>query len=430
MRWSAGSGILLGVGFVVERLGAPDVAVTLIYAASVFAGARFFALEAVDELWNGREVGIELLMSVAALAAGILGLWGEAATLAFLYSISEALEEFTEERTRNAIRALMDLAPRSVTVIESDGSERDIDLKDLKVNDCFLVRPGQGIATDGTIVEGRSAVDESAITGESIPVEKAPNDRAFAGTFNAQGALVVQATATYEDNTLAKIVHLVSDAQQQKGRGQRFMERFAGVYSPAVLGTGILIALAGGVLTGEWSVWTERAATVMVAAAPCALVISIPVTYVAAIGNASRKGILIKGGAYLEELSRVRIVAIDKTGTLTQGTPVLTEVVAADGSDHETVLRFAAAVERRSEHPFAKAILRGAIERRVSPPAVKDFEALTGAGARGRVNGEDIVVASPQFFSTRAGDSTDLAGRSTSCNGAARPRSWWRVADA
>ncbi|MGH2749965.1 MAG: heavy metal translocating P-type ATPase [Actinomycetota bacterium] len=400
VRWSATSGILLGLGFALSRWGVSDAGVTAVYVVATFAGARYFSLEALEELWKERRIGIELLMTTAALAAAVLGLWGEAATLAFLYSISEALEEFTEDRTRNAIRALMDLAPRRVTRVGHDGAEHDVALEELALGDRFLVRPGQSVATDGVILEGHSAIDESTVTGESVPVEKEPGHKVFAGTVNAQGALVVEATATFEDNTLAKIVHLVAEAQEQKGRGQRFMERFTGVYSPAVLGAGFVIALLGGLVSSEWGTWVERAATFVVAAAPCALAISIPVAYVAAIGNASRKGVLIKGGVYLEELSRVQVMALDKTGTLTEGRPRLDEIVAIDGRDERAVLEAAAAVERRSEHPLAKAIVAGAGERGIAPVPAEDFAALTGVGVSGTVDGTRVTVGSPEHMRT------------------------------
>lgn len=398
IRWSVTSGLLLGLGFVLSRWGMSDAGVTAVYLIATFAGAHYFAPEALQQLWKERHIGIELLMTAAVLAAAALGLWGEAATLAFLYSISEALEEFTEDRTRHAIRALMDLAPKSVTLLGDDGTEYNVALEELRVGDRFLVRPGQSVPADGVIREGRSAIDEAAITGESVPVEKEPGHKVFAGTVNAQGALVVEATATYEDNTLAKIVRLVWEAQGQKGRGQRFMERFTATYSPAVLGVGFAIALTGGLLSSEWGTWVERAATFVVAGAPCALAISIPVAYVAAIGNASRKGVLIKGGVYLEELSRVQVLALDKTGTLTEGRPRLDDVIVAGGHDERCVLEAAAAVGRRSEHPLAKAIVAGASERGIVPAPAEDFKALTGAGASGTVDGTHVVIGSPQYM--------------------------------
>ncbi len=400
VRWSSLAGALLVVGFVASRFDAPSGVVTAIYVASTVAGLRFFALEAIEELWRERVIGIEMLMTVGTLAAGGLGEWGEAATLAFLYSISEALEEFTEDRTRNAIRALMDLAPKRVTRIR-DGVEEEIEVADLALGDRFLVRPGEGVGTDGTIVDGRSALNEAAITGESVPIEKQVGDKVFAGTLNTTGAVVVEATATAEDNTLAKIVHLVSEAQEQKGRGEQFMTRFARVYSPSVLLVGVLVALGGGTLTSDWSEWVARAATVIVAAAPCALVISIPVSYVAAIGNASRKGILIKGGIYLEELAQLNALAMDKTGTITQGQPRVVDVVTADGQSEQSVLAAAAVVEQRSEHPLARAVMTRTAELALSTPPTDTFEALVGAGAQATSNGHHYLVGSPALMDDR-----------------------------
>ena len=394
VRWSTLAGVLGGVGFAAELAGADGLWVTLVFVAATLAGVRFFAVEALEELRDERQVGIELLMTVAAFVAGGLGLWGEAAMLAFLYSISEALEEFTQDRTRGAIRALMDLAPKQVTRL-LDSREEEVPLEALGVGDRFLVRPGESIATDGMVIEGRSAVNEAAITGESVPVDKTASDRVFAGTLNTTGALVVEATATVVDNTLAKIVHLVTEAQDQKGRGEQFMTRFARRYSPAVLFAGVAVVVCGGAISGDWSTWAERAATLVVAAAPCALVIAIPISYVAAIGSAGRNGILIKGGVYLEELAQVRVLALDKTGTITQGQPELLDVEPAAGRGPDDLIRLAAAVEARSEHPLARAVVAFAEDRGVAVAPAEDFEALTGAGARGRVDGADVVVASP-----------------------------------
>ena len=399
VRWSALSGLLLLGGFLASVVDGPDAASSALYIAAAVAGARFFALEALDELVREREIGIELLMTVGALAAGALGQWGEAAMLVFLYSISEALEEFTESRTEGAIRSLMDLAPKTVTLLR-DGQQIETPAEDVLVGDRFLVRPGEGLATDGVIVDGASALDESAVTGESIPVEKTVGQKVFAGTLNGSGVLTVEATATHENNTLAKIVHLVTEAQEEKGRAQRFMERFASRYSPAVLLLGILVAVVGG-LADDWDIWLERAATVIVAAAPCALVISIPITYVAAIGNAGRRGILVKGGVVLEDLATVKVAAFDKTGTLTHGRPELTEIVTAPGVDQTEALALAAGVERASEHPLAKAVVDGAIDRQVAPAEVTDITALVGAGIEGRYDGHSVLVGSPKLMAER-----------------------------
>ncbi|NIA24367.1 MAG: heavy metal translocating P-type ATPase [Gammaproteobacteria bacterium] len=402
VRWSLSSGLLLAAGFAAGRLGAPDLVSSGLYVLALVVGSRFFAAEAIEELVEEHRIDIELLMTVAALVAGILGEWGEAATLAFLYSISEALETFTEERSRRAIEALFDLTPRIVTRIDPDGTEGDITIEQLEVRDRFLVRPGQNVATDGVVVEGSSMVNEAAITGESMPIEKSPGSQVYAGTANAQGALVVEATAAFADNTLSAIVRLVKEAQEQKGHGQRFMERFTRHYSPAVLAMGGAIMLVGGFVTGDWARWAERSAIALVAAAPCALVISIPVTYVAAIGNAARRGVLIKGGVYLEELAQVRAVALDKTGTLTRGEPRVIDLVPLTTISDDDALTIAAGIERSSEHPLARAIVSAARRRGLELPVVSDFQAAPGAGARASIDGSVYVIGSPSYL-TRLG---------------------------
>lgn len=406
VRWSAGSGVVIAAGYLAGPLGAPGLVSTVLFVVAALVGARFFAAEAIEELVTEREIGIELLMTVAAVVAGLLGAWSEAAALAFLYSISESLEEFTEDRTRDAIAKLLDLAPRRVTIVDPDGTEREVDIDDVTVGDRFLVRPGQNVATDGTVLDGASPVDEAAVTGESIPVDKTVGDPVFAGTANGHGALLVEATATSATNTLARVVELVSEAQESKGQGQQFMERFASVYSPAVLAAGALILLLGGAATGDWGDWAFRAATVLVAAAPCALVISIPVTYVAAMGRASRSGVLIKGGVYLEELGRLRAVALDKTGTLTHGKPKLTALHPTGQLTDDELLTLAAAAERRSEHPIARAIVTAAEQRGLDVPEPDSFTAAVGGGVHAHVNGIDITVGSPSYLT---GQGIDLA---------------------
>lgn len=314
------SGLLLVFGFVGGKLGVPLVSETAFYLLAVVVGGWYFGREALEVLVRERVIGIELLMSVAALVAGFMGQWAEAAMLVFLYSISEAAEGYTQERSRHAIRALMDLAPRTALVLR-DGSEERIPVEALVKGDLFIVHPGEAVATDGEIVQGHSSLNQAPVTGESVPVEKRPGDTVFAASLNGEGALTVRVTKTSADNTLARIIQLVETAQASKGKSQRFIERFGRRYSPAVLGVGILLAVIPALLGHDWQEWLSRATVFIVAAAPCALVISIPITLVAAIGTAGRRGILIKGGVHLENLAQVRVVALDKTGTLTTGRP-------------------------------------------------------------------------------------------------------------
>ena len=402
---SVASGILLLAGWLAALAGAASPLQTSIYVVSLVVGAYYFAREAFVELIFERQVGIELLMAVGAVVATLMGEAGEGAMLAFLYSISEAAEGYTEEKTRSAIRALMDLAPK-VALVRRDGREFEIPVDQLVANDVFIVRPGQSIATDGEIVVGASSVNQAPVTGESVPVDKQPGDAVFAGSLNGEGALEVRATRTFAENTIARIIHMVEEAQERKGKSERFIERFGHRYSPAVLAAGVLMAVLPPLIGGAaWGTWLMRATVFIVAAAPCALVISIPITLVAALGAGARKGVLIKGGVYVEELAKITVVALDKTGTITHGTPDVTDVdmlntagSGADARERADVLRLAAGVEARSQHPLARAIRRYAEAHGMAPAPVTDSRSLTGAGAVAHASGARVYVASPDYF--------------------------------
>ena len=404
------SGLLLVIGFIGGKLGLAPLAETGCYLLAIIIGGWYFGREAFTELVSEGEIGIELLMSLAAIVAALMGQWAEAAMLVFLYSISEAAEGYTEERTRDAIRALMDLAPKTALVVR-DGKEIRIPVEALQVGDRFIVHPGEAVATDGEIIAGRSSLDQASVTGESVPVEKTAGDTVFAGTLNGEGALTVRATKTMADNTLARIIQLVQEAQAGKGRSQRFIERFGHRYSPAVLGLGVLITVVPALLGMDWQEWLTRATVFIVAAAPCALVISIPITLVAAIGTAGRNGILIKGGVHLENLAGIRVVALDKTGTLTLGRPRVTEVVPLSGHREADVLAVAAALEARSQHPLARAVLDSALERGIDATPAEEFRSLTGAGATGRIGGERYLIGSPALFAERRVDLSEAEAR-------------------
>lgn len=400
---SALSGVLLLVGWVGGFAGLPEATSTAIYLVAIVVGGYYFGREAVEELIFERQVGIELLMSVAAIVATLMGQAAEGATLVFLYSISEAAEGYTEEKTRAAVRALMDLMPK-VALIVRDGAELEIPVEEVRVDDVFIVKPGQAMATDGIVVSGASSVNEAPVTGESMPVEKHPGDQVFAASLNGEGALRVRATKTFAENTLSRIIHMVEEAQERKGSSQRFIDRFGKRYSPAVLLIGALIAILPPLLlAGAWDTWILRATVFVVAAAPCALVISIPITMVAALGTAARRGVLIKGGLYVEELAKIRVVALDKTGTLTQGEPEVTDVLPArrassSRSAASDILALAAGVETMSEHPLAKAIVRHAHAQGVTFAQASDFRAMTGAGGQAQANGATVYIGSPELF--------------------------------
>ena len=394
---SAASGALLAVGFFGAMAGLPASLELFLYVSAVLIGGYFFGREALEELVKEREIGIELLMSVAAIVAGVMGQWAEAATLVFLYSISEAAEGYTAERARHAIRSLMDLTPKTA-LVRRGNQEMRIPVEELRVGDIFIVLPGEAVATDGEVIEGRSSVNQAPVTGESAPVEKSPGNKVFAATLNGEGALTVRATKTFANNTIARIIQLVEQAQQAKGRSQRFIEQFGRRYSPAVLAVGALLAIVPPLLGLPWEEWLTRATVFIVAAAPCALVISIPITLVAAIGTAGRNGVLVKGGVHLENLAKVRVIAMDKTGTLTLGRPQVTQVIPLNGSDAEEVLAVAAALESRSQHPLARAVAEYAASLGIGALPVEDFQSLTGMGTKGRVRGSEWYIGSPKLF--------------------------------
>lgn len=391
------AGAILAAGFVLERVGVIPVGVAIgLYVVAALLGASHWGREALETIARPR-VDIDVLMAAATVGSAALGLWEEAAFLAFLYGAAEGLEEYTYDRTRGAIRALLDLAPKDATVLR-DGTEILVAAEELAAGDVMLVRPGESLATDGTIREGATSLDEAPITGESVPVEKGPGDEVFAGTVNLTGAVEVTVTRPFADNTLSQIIHLVEEAQEEKTQAQQFIDRFGAYYSPAILGAAALLAVVPPLLGGDPSLWIRRAITLAVAGAPCALVMSTPVAVASAIGSAGKRGVLIKGGVHLENLGRVRVLALDKTGTLTRGTPQVTDLIPLGDTHPEDILRTAAAVEASSEHPLAQAIIRRAHEDSVAVERANGFEALAGAGARARIEDQEVYVGSVTLF--------------------------------
>ncbi|MCL4489276.1 MAG: cation-translocating P-type ATPase [Chloroflexi bacterium] len=412
---SVASGVLLAAGWLIGLAGGPPAMSLALYLAAIMVGGYYFGREAIEKLIFERQVGIELLMSIAAVVATLMGEAVEGAMLAFLYSISEAAEGYTEEKTRSAITALMDLVPK-MALVRRDGGEIEVPVEEVLVGDIFVVKPGQAVATDGVVLAGTSSVNQAPVTGESVPVEKTTGDAVFAGSINAEGALEVRATKTFADNTIARIIEMVEEAQERKGVSQRFIERFGARYSPVVLMVGVLLAILPPLVgSGRWTEWIGRATVFIVAAAPCALVISIPITLVAALGTGARRGVLIKGGFFLEEMAKIRVVAVDKTGTLTRGEPEVTDVRVLEApapggpTSLPELLAVAAGVERLSQHPLAQAIVRHARRQGIAPADVDDFRSLTGAGARAVWNGSLVYVGSPDMFAQRLGE--DLRGQ-------------------
>ncbi|WP_135663950.1 heavy metal translocating P-type ATPase [Halorhabdus rudnickae] len=373
---------------------------------------------------RNRSLDIDLLMGVAIIAATGIGYVVEAATLAVLFSIAELLEDYAMDRARDSLRELMELSPDEATV-RRNGEEVTVPAEDVAIGETVLVRPGEKIPLDGVVIEGESAVDESPITGESMPVEKHEGEDVFAGSIAAEGYLEVEVTSTAGDSTLARIIELVQDAETNRTESEQFVDRFAGYYTPAVVVLAILTAaippllIAGSVtvgvagfeivLPGDWRTWFVRGLTLLVIACPCAFVISTPVSVVSGITSAAKNGVLIKGGNHLEAMGAVDAVALDKTGTLTKGELSVTDIVPVGGRDEGEVLRRAAALERRSEHPIATAILERADSDGVGdPPEPTDFESLTGKGVRAEVAGETAYAGTPALFDELGLDLSNL----------------------
>ncbi len=400
-------------------------------AALLIAGVPI-ARSAWRSLVLSRDIGINLLMTLAAIGAVVIGAYTEAGLVMVLFAIGEALEGYTMERARRSIQLLLSVAPNEATVLRACNDcaehlgqgdyrggpcpfcgveETRVFVDELRVGDSILAKPGERIAMDGRIASGASAVNQAPITGESAPVEKRAGDAVYAGSINGEGALTVVVTQLAADSTLSRIIHMVEAAHERKAPAERFVDRFARVYTPLVVLLAVLVAAVPPLLLGLpfWGEqgWLYRALELLVVACPCALVISTPVSIISAISNAARNGVLIKGGAYLEALSRVRAIAFDKTGTLTEGAPAVVLVrtidcahpVSSRCGQCDTLLSLASAVERRSEHPLARAIVAAAGEAGgMRYPAAETVTALPGNGVVGSVDGHEVMIGSHRYF--------------------------------
>jgi Cd2+/Zn2+-exporting ATPase len=345
-----------------------------------------------------RRLDMNVLMTIAVLGAIAIGQWDEAATVAFLFALAQLLETYSLERARQAVRRLLAVVPPEATV-RRDGQDVRVSVAEVALGETIVVRPGERVALDGIVRAGGSALNQAPITGESMPVEKVPGSQVFAGSINGEGALEVEITHRAQETVLARIIALVEQAQAQKAPTQTLVERFAAIYTPAVIAGAVLIATLPPLLLAEaaWP-WVYRALVLLVISCPCALVISTPVAVVCALARAARAGILIKGGRFLEALGGLKALALDKTGTLTRGRPVVVEVRPFHGLDAREVLRLAASVEARSEHPLAAAILHAARERAVARAEASDFRAVTGRGARAQIGGVTYHVGSHRYM--------------------------------
>ncbi|MCR4406223.1 MAG: heavy metal translocating P-type ATPase [Anaerolineae bacterium] len=404
-RLTAFAGLLTLSGLALAIAGAPPWSQTIPFAAAIVVGGILVARHAWQELWLARSLGINTLMVIAVVGAVFIGEWAEAAIVVVLFAVGEALEGYATDRARSALDSLLDLAPPVALKLLPTGETRETPVEQLAIGERVLVRPGDRVSVDGIVRAGESAVDQASITGESVPVEKKPGDEVFAGTINTTGSLKVEVTRLAADNTLNRMVALVREAQSRQAPVQRFIDRFARIYTPTVAMVAALVAVAPPLLLGQpfWGQhgWLMRALQMLVIACPCALVISTPVSLVSAMTNAASRGVLIKGGRYLEALSRARAFAFDKTGTLTQGRPVTTDVISVctcGKCPQDCGLQHAAALEVQSSHPLARALLAEAEMRGIATPPAQDVTVLGGRGLEGTVNGSRVTVASHAHF--------------------------------
>ncbi|MHB8898952.1 MAG: heavy metal translocating P-type ATPase, partial [Thermoguttaceae bacterium] len=354
---------------------------------------------------------MNLLMTVAILGAIGIGQWLEAATVAFLFSLSLALESWSVARARRAIAALMEMAPTLARLKRPDGGEEQVPPEQVSLGARFVVMPGERFPLDGSVLAGTSHVNQAPITGESLPVPKGMGDPVFAGTINGDGALEVECTRSAGDTTLAQIIRLVAEAQSRRAPSETWVEKFARIYTPVVMGLALAVLIVPPVLLGgQWADWFYRSLVLLVIACPCALVISTPVSIVAALAASARHGALVKGGSYIEIPARLQAIALDKTGTLTEGKPRVVEVVPLAGHDERELLEIAASMESRTGHPLAQAIVAHARQQGVAVAPADDFETLQGKGASARFRGQRYWLGSHRYLVERGqGTAEDLA---------------------
>ena len=401
-----GLGLLMSVAYALSLLF-PDYGMWA-FAVAVIVGVFPFGRKAFALAMTGTPFSIEMLMSVAALGALIIGEPEEAAAVVFLFSVGELLEGVAADRARAGIRALASLVPKTAILLDAQGGQRDVPAASLQVNDMVLVRPGDKVSADGVIVQGNSSLDDSPITGESIPVAKTIGDDVFAGSINMEGALQIRVEKTAADNTIARIIELVEQAQASKAPTARFIEKFSRYYTPAVMAIAALVIIIPPLaMDGEWATWLYRGLALLLIACPCALVLSTPAAIASGLAVGARRGLLIKGGSALEIIGRVNTIAFDKTGTLTEGKPRVTDVVAftqeqiikerMDSQGEDAILALFASVESASSHPLAKAIIDHAKAANITIPVASKAYATAGKAVHATVAERALAIGSPVY---------------------------------
>lgn len=404
--------ILIGTAFYAQfTLGEDDLVTKGLYVFAIIIGGFQLFKEGLSDLFK-LDFSMEVLMTIAIIGASIIGEWAEGSIVVILFAISEALERFSMDKARQSIRSLVDIAPKEA-LIRRNNQEKILNVTEIQIGDIMIIKPGQKIAMDGTVVKGHSSVNQSSITGESVPVEKTIADDIFAGTLNEEGILEVEVTKHVTDTTIAKIIHLVEEAQGERAPAQAFIDTFAKYYTPVIMVISALIILVPPLIFGgDWQMWIYQGLSLLVVGCPCSLVISTPVSIVSAIGNAAKNGVLVKGGIYLEEIGGLRAIAFDKTGTLTKGTPVVTDFNVSEKKKESDILAILSALENLSQHPLASAIINEAHKRGVDYQSIsiQNFQSMTGKGIKGEYQGETYVIGSPKLFEPAIIQQTELMG--------------------
>lgn len=390
-------GLFTAIGLALHFIQPASPWEKLVYALAILSGGWFIARKGVAAARHGA-LDMNFLMSVAVVGALFIDAWDEAAMVVFLFALAQVLEGRAMDRARHAVRALMELAPPVARVLR-EGKEVTVAVDEVRIDDLFRLRPGEKVPLDGEIMVGHSAINQAPITGESVPVDKAPGDSVYAGSINGEGSLDVRVTHKAADTTLAHIIHLIEEAQAARAPSQAFVDRFARIYTPVVLLLAVLITVLPPLLFGQpFGDWFYRALVLLVIACPCALVISTPVAVVSGLARGARAGVLIKGGVHLENVGHLKALAIDKTGTLTEGRPRVRHVEVINATTEKELVHIAASLESRSEHPLAQAIREHAQSMGVPAEPVEDFRAMTGRGVQGRIRGQDYLLGNHRLF--------------------------------
>jgi Zn2+/Cd2+-exporting ATPase len=403
--WQENANLLLSLAMIIAAYyfqgtyGEKSMPAILLFLGAIFIGGYTLFKSGIKNLLR-LDFDMRALMTVAIIGAAIIGEWSEGAVVVILFAISEVLERYSMDKARASIRSLMDIAPKEA-LVRRNGREFNIHVNEIEVGDIMIVKPGEKIAMDGEVTAGCSAVNQAAITGESVPAEKNVGNEVFAGSINGEGSIEVKVTRLVDDSTIAKIIHLVEEAQAEKAPSQAFVDRFAKYYTPIIILVAFLVAILPPLLfNGDWSEWIYQGLAVLVVGCPCALVISTPVSIVTAIGNAAKNGVLVKGGVHLEEMGMLKAVAFDKTGTLTKGVPEVTDFLLLASTDEREFLAKVAALENKSQHPLAAAIVRKAETDAVPfrEMQVEAFTSVTGKGLKGLVDGVVYHIGSPNYL--------------------------------